>query len=426
MNEEGGKGIFPKPARSSQYAVRVNSGWGSLWKKRAPLLGHLDMELTERCNNRCRHCFISRPADDMEAYQRELTTFEIKGILSEAARLGALSVRFTGGEPLLRDDFPEIYMFSRRLGLRVTLFTNGRLITRKLADLFARIPPLEKIEVSVYGTTRQTYEAVTRAADAYGPFRRGVQLLWERKIPFLLKGTLLACNKNEILDSESWEGCFPGFLERPLAYTLFLSLRGRRDSEGENREIRKMRLSGEEITRILTRQGVSYWKERERFCSHFLGPPGDRLFPCGAGAGSGSVDAYGKFQLCLMLRQPDTVYDLRTGTLREALMKFSPRIREWRAQDSEYLSRCGRCFLKALCEQCPAYSWAEHGFLDRPVEYLCRVAHAEARYLGLLKEGEEAWQVKNWKARKIFAPARKEELLNRCKENVFAPKIASL
>ena len=58
-------------------------------------------------------------------------------MLTEAAGLGALSVRITGGEPLLRPDFEDLYVFARRLGLEVLLFTNARLITPELADLFA-------------------------------------------------------------------------------------------------------------------------------------------------------------------------------------------------------------------------------------------------------------------------------------------------
>jgi len=74
-------------------------------------------------------------------------------------------------------------------------------------------------------------------------------------------------------------------------------------------------------------------------------------------------------------------------------------LREMRASNPAYLSRCGRCFLKGLCEQCPAKSWAEHGTLDTPVEYLCDVAHAQARNLGLLVAGERAWEVTNGKER---------------------------
>ena len=64
--------------------------------------GKLDMELTERCNNNCIHCYINLPADDRSAMEKELSTEELKEILKEAATLDYLTVRFTGGEPLLR------------------------------------------------------------------------------------------------------------------------------------------------------------------------------------------------------------------------------------------------------------------------------------------------------------------------------------
>ena len=63
------------------------------------------------------------------------------------------------------------------------------------------------------------------------------------------------------------------------------------------------------------------------------------------------------------------------------------------------MRRCGRCFLKALCLQCPAKAWAEHGTLDTPVDYLCEITHAQAVGLGLLVEGERAWDVADWKDR---------------------------
>ena len=66
-----------------------------------------------------------------------------------------------------------------------------------------------------------------------------------------------------------------------------------------------------------------------------------------------------------------------------------------------YLRRCAVCFLKGLCEQCPAKSWAEYGTLDTPVEYLCNIAHAQAQYLGLVGDGEKAWEVAegDWRVR---------------------------
>jgi radical SAM protein with 4Fe4S-binding SPASM domain len=109
-------------------------------------------------------------------------------------------------------------------------------------------------------------------------------------------------------------------------------------------------------------------------------------------------------QPCMMLRHPDTVYDLRRGSLRDSMTRFFPGLRTMRATNADYLARCARCFLKGLCEQCPAKSWMEHGTLDTPVDYLCQVAHAQARYLGLVGGSEWAWEVSNWRERiKAFA-----------------------
>ena len=133
-----------------------------------------------------------------------MTTEQVKDILQQAADLGCLQVRFTGGEPLLRPDFEELYLYARRLGLKVLLFTNARLITPHLADLFAHIPPLVTIEITVYGMRRESYEAVTRGPGSFAQFWRGVNLLLERNVPFVVKSALLPQNKHEMDEFEAW------------------------------------------------------------------------------------------------------------------------------------------------------------------------------------------------------------------------------
>jgi len=384
------------------FVVKKNIHSAGLFQGDRPRLSHLDIELTERCNNACLHCYINLPANDARAARRELTNDQWKNILRQAAELGALSVRLTGGEPLLRHDFSEIYLYARRLGMMVMLFTNGRLITPELADLFASVPPLKKIEISVYGMHPQSYEAVACAAGAFAEFRRGVELLQERQIPFVVKSVLLPPNQAEIDEFEAWTATIPWMDKRP-AYSVFLDLRTRRDSPAKNRLITSLRFSPEEGVALAARREQEYRKAMDQFSAGFMHPQGDRLFSCGAGE-TGCVDAYGMYQMCMLLRHPDTVYDLKQGALRQALTETFPRFRELRATNPAYLNRCARCFLKGLCEQCPAKSWEEHGTLDTPVEYLCQVAHAKARYLGLLTEGEQAWELADWRQRiKILA-----------------------
>jgi MoaA/NifB/PqqE/SkfB family radical SAM enzyme len=372
------------------YVKRVRRDESELWKGARPVLTWLDLELTERCNNDCVHCSVNRPAADPGARRRELGTAEIETLLESAAGLGCLTVRLTGGEPLVRDDFEEIYLFARKLGLRVMLFTNATLMTPALADLFARVPPREAIEVSVYGLEPATHDAVTRAPGSFDAARRGLGLLAERRIPFFIKGALLPANVAEKDRFERWACGLSG--QAQTAWAMFFDLRSRRD-EGKNEMIRSLRPAPDEIRRRTAGLPAAARDELIRFIAGHAGVQGDRLFSCLGAGGRGAVDAYGTFQYCLPLRHPDTVFDLETGTLRSALTAHLAAVRAKKARNPDYLGRCGRCFLKAFCLQCPAKAWAEHGTLDTPVEYLCEITHAQAVGLGLLAGGEKAWTI---------------------------------
>ncbi|MBP7706960.1 MAG: radical SAM protein [Candidatus Aminicenantes bacterium] len=373
------------------FVRRVPSARSGLWAAKAPALTRLDIELTERCNNDCLHCSVNRPAGDAEARSREWPAARWRALLDEAAALGCLVVRFTGGEPLLRDDFAEIYLHARRRGLRIMLFTNAALVTDETAALLARVPPLEAVEVSVYGMTEATCEAVTRARGSFAAARRGLGRLLDAGVAVAVKGAVLPPTRGEVEAFEAWAAGLPGQSGPPPLVTL-LDLRSRRDGD-KSAAIAALRPTADEFVRLARRRGDAVVGEWREFVARSGGPPGDRLFTCHGPGGSAAVDPYGRLQLCLGLRHPAAVYDLSGGSLREAVTEFLPRLREARATDPAYLARCAKCFLKGLCQQCPAKSWAEHGTLDTPVEYFCGVAHAQAVAAGLLERGEKAWTV---------------------------------
>jgi radical SAM protein with 4Fe4S-binding SPASM domain len=382
---------------SHQHYIRQASATEFDVYESKALLKCLDIELTERCNNSCQHCYINLPENDAEALKEELTTDQWKNILQQAANLGVLTVRFTGGEPLIRRDFTELYMFARRLGMKVMLFTNGRGITPEIAKLLASVPPLEAVEITVYGMHPESYDDVACSPGAYAEFRQGVELLLKHKVRFTVKGVLLPQNMSEIDEFESWAATLTQE-ENPPSITLLLEMRCRHNSSQQNKRIQDLRMSPEDVVKTINRHKEIYIKDTERFIERFIGPKGNELFCCGAGKAI-SIDAYGRIQPCLMMRDPSLVFDSRCYELHEALEAFPEMLKQKRATNPNYLSRCSRCFLNGLCEQCPAKSWSEHRTLDTPVEYFCNVAHAQAYDLGLLEEGEYGWEVEDWRER---------------------------
>ena len=374
------------------YIEKINVDRFLFWQK-IKNKGHLSqvsMELTERCNNNCIHCYINLPADDKEAKKKEITFEEIREIVDEAAKMGCLSWHLTGGEPFLREDFSDIYLYLKKKGMRVTLFTNATLINSNIARLFRKYPP-QGIEISIYGLSQKTYEAVTRSPGSFDAFKKGINLLKENRIPFTLKAAALPQNFDEIRKMRDLAQSLTG---QPLGLVLQLNLGSRFNGGSKSHLIKKLRLPPEKVIEVLKKDEKRYRKDIERFCQKFLGAPHDvHLFSCGAGVSSCHIDAYNNFQLCMLLRHLDCVYSLRKGSFKEAWEKFVPRVRAIRVNNKKYREKCQRCFLKSFCEQCPAWSWMEHGVLDEPVEYLCEIAHTETVWLGLLKQGEKAWKV---------------------------------
>jgi MoaA/NifB/PqqE/SkfB family radical SAM enzyme len=148
---------------------------------RLPLRGGID--LTYRCNNNCRHCWLVEP-DRGDVRASELSTQEWIDIIDQARAMGAREWAISGGEPILREDFVELFDYITAKAASYSLNTNGTLISPSIAQKLRR--PGD-IMVAVYGATVEVHDHITRNPGSFEQTMRGMAYLREAGVPFTVQ-----------------------------------------------------------------------------------------------------------------------------------------------------------------------------------------------------------------------------------------------
>lgn len=345
----------------SDFSAKINSLNPG---KRIPQAASL--ELTYRCNNRCIHCFCNLPANDPVAKSTELTTTEIKGLLDELAGMGTLWLLITGGEPLLREDFEEIYRYAKTKGFLVTLFTNGTLLDDRTLALLKRYRPFV-VEISLYGATKEVYEKVTGIAGSFERCMRGIRQLLDAGIQIKLKSVAIKANIHEIeaMDNIAKElGC--DFRHDPL-------IQARIDEKGATSH-HDCRITVDDVVRLdlMFPKRIEAYRE---FCEKYIGKTGDSrsLYQCGAGLRMIHINPYGEAMGCMMM--------VRDGfSLREHSLSWvwEEGIASVISREKDFSMPCDDCELINLCDQCPAWSILENGDEKKELTYMCGIAKKRA------------------------------------------------
>jgi MoaA/NifB/PqqE/SkfB family radical SAM enzyme len=275
-----------------------------------PLTGQ--WEVTCRCNLKCVMCYTD-PFNTPKQIRQELSYEEVVRILDEIHEEGCLELTFTGGEPFARRDFLDIYTYAKRRGFLLTIFTNGTLITPKIADHLKTYPP-SMIEVSFHGLTRQSFDQITLGSGSYDRCLEGIGLIIERDLPLTLKTVGMNINRDEILEIKE----FVGGLGEKVQYKFGSDIRSRLDG---SEDVYQYQLPQEEIQAI-EQADEEFRNERVRQdrCKEEMIDAGKQL--CGGGKYKFHIDAHGQLQLCSNNRRRS--YDLRQGSFRKGFYQFLP------------------------------------------------------------------------------------------------------
>jgi radical SAM protein with 4Fe4S-binding SPASM domain len=354
-----------------QYSDWSSAVHGVSVSKRIPVSGTI--EVTERCNNRCAHCYVNLPLKDQKARSDELTYEEHCRILDEITAAGCLWVCFTGGEIFIRKDFLDIYTYAKRKGLLVTLFTNGTMITPQIADYLLKWRPFS-IEITLYGNTKETCEKVTGIPGSYQRCMEGIHLLMARGLPLRLKTTVLTLNQHEVRDMRR-------FAEQALEldFKFDAIINPRCDC---SRSPLDVRITPAEVVALDLQEPkrVEGWRKlnAEFGNAHQVHENRDLLWSCGGGQNSFAVDPYGKLQVCVISK--NETYDLRNGSFQKGWQHFLYNLKQKKTTQK---TKCTSCGLKVMCNICPASAQLECMDAEAPVDFLCQVTHLRAHAFGI-------------------------------------------
>jgi radical SAM protein with 4Fe4S-binding SPASM domain len=338
--------------------------------QRAP--AQVSIEVTRRCPLECQHCYNNLPMGDQDARSREMTTEEHFRMLDELVEMGCFWLLYTGGEIFARKDFLEIYTYAKKKGFLITLFTNGTLINEKIADYLVEWPPFA-IEITLYGRTKETYEALTQIPGSYDRCLRGIKLLRERGLPLKLKTVATSINKHEI-------SAMRQFAEEELGVEFKMDgqINPRIDCSQSPLAVR---LTPEEVVALDMHapNGVS---EYRRLAKHDMeNPPtlagNDTVYFCGGGMNGFAINAYGEMGICVISQQE--TFDVRAAGLKAV---WEESLLQLRNRKRTRVTKCAQCRIQSLCGMCPANGEMENGDRESPVAFLCNVAHLRAAVIG--------------------------------------------
>jgi radical SAM protein with 4Fe4S-binding SPASM domain len=337
---------------------------------------NVHIDLTYRCNERCVHCYL-----DHEDYG-EMTTLEVKDVLDQLAKAGALFLTYSGGEIFLRKDLFELIAYGRELNFDVSLKSNALLIdagrARQLRELGVR-----KIQISIYSADPEIHDAITKVPGSLERSLRAVRLLQSEGLQVKLACPLMKQNLAAFREVQT--------LAETLGVPYMLDLTITPKLDGDE-GVLALRSAATELLQVLQDQKLNTRAfapaesgDEPAFATGSATSSGIESsayedIPCSAGHNSCYISPYGDVTPCVQM--PKTAGNLRRERFEE-IWNGSSEMKRVRAVRESELPVCSTCSIRNYCERCPGLALMEGGDLLGAYERACELAEMNARLAGV-------------------------------------------
>ncbi|MFQ7157250.1 MAG: radical SAM/SPASM domain-containing protein [Merdimonas faecis] len=343
-------------------------------RTRTPANGSI--ELLPLCNMNCDMCYVRLSKKEMEAKGRLRTADEWLEVGRQMKDAGVLFLLLTGGEPFLYPDFRRLYLELRKMGMIITINTNGTLIDEDLAEFFGKYKP-RRVNITLYGADEDAYTNLCHYPGGYEKTLQGIRLLRENDVDVKVSSSLAQSNKSDLdrlldigetLGIPVWVDTYmmPATRERDLPYNMQVRLE---PEEAAREGIRAMkRVLGPELFPQYVRQSV----ERADHPEPAEAKPGH--MSCMAGQCSFTINWQGEMRPCVILTEPAiSVFEVGFEAAWKYIVEETHKIL--------LNEKCSTCHMRHLCRTCAASALLETGSYDGVPDYMCRYAGESLRIL---------------------------------------------
>jgi AdoMet-dependent heme synthase len=297
------------------------------------------LELTNRCNERCTHCYIEDFSDDAK---RILTQEQWFHVLEELRRAGTLFLILMGGEAMLNPFFWNILKKSKELSFHTSMITNGLKIQNSETAQKLKEFGLKNATISLYSLNPSIHDQMTRVRGSQQKTLKAIDLCLQHGVEVTLNCLLTKENIDGIFALEDWA------LEKNLSLKVDPMITPKLNG---NLDPIKYRASVEQLK----------WYYQEKMRRWPNGKPkasGESLedYTCNAGKGKCAVNAYGDLFPCIEIR--DSLGNLLEKPFHE--LWHGEKVKPWRQMKWKQIEGVDQDTV-SFCDHCPGMAKNETG-----------------------------------------------------------------
>ena len=343
---------------------------------------HVDLEITSRCNLRCRYCYYF---DNPAQQYHDLPTDEWLKFLNELGQCAVMDVTLQGGEPFIRKDLSILIEGIVENRMRFSILSNGALVDNEIAAYIADTNRCDTVQVSVDGSCPEIHDTF-RGNGSFEKAIQGIHTLKRHKVYVTVRVTIHRHNVNDLENIAEFlieDLGLPGFSTN--AASFFGACRQNADEvmlsnpDRQNAMETLLRLSEKYNGRISASAGplaeVHTWRMMEEAKAQDKPnfPNGGQLTGCGCPTSKIAVRADGVITPCSMLSHME-LGRINRDSLAE-VWQHNPKLNKLRRRHNISLSTfdfCQNCPYVPYCTgNCPGLAFTITGKVDHPSPDAC-------------------------------------------------------